>query len=41
MSGTTIRKKSSNSQKLLQERIEKVNPRGKLTAKEAKRLHKL
>jgi hypothetical protein len=32
---------SSNIHKLLQERIEKANPRRKLTAEEAKRLAKL
>ena len=34
-------KSSSNFRKLLQERIEKANPRRKLTAEEAKRLGKL
>lgn len=32
---------SSNFRKLLQERIEKANPRRNLTAEEAKRLNKL
>ena len=32
---------SSNSRQLLQERIEKANPRRELTAEEAKRLAKL
>ena len=32
---------SSNFRKLLQERIEKANPRRELTAEETKRLHKL
>ena len=35
------KKKSSNFRKLLQERIEKANPRRKLTAEESKRLNKL
>jgi len=35
------KKPSSNFRKLLQERIEKANPRRKLTAEEAKRLNKL
>ena len=34
-------KPSSNIRKLLQERIEKANPRRNLNAEEAKRLHKL
>jgi len=34
-------KPSSNFRKLLQERIEKANPRRKLTIEEAKRLAKL
>ena len=34
-------KPSSNSRKLLQERIEKANPRRELTAQETKRLEKL
>ena len=35
------RKPSSNFRKLLQERIEKANPRRKLSAEETKRLAKL
>ena len=35
------KKQSSNFRKLLQERIEKANPRRKLTAKETNRLAKL
>ena len=35
------KKTTSYFKKLLQERIEKANPRRQLTAKEAKRLHKL
>lgn len=35
------KKPNSNFQKLLQERIEKTNPRRKLTAEEAKRLARL
>ena len=35
------KKSSSNLSQLLQERIEKANPRRKLTAEEAKRLAKL
>jgi len=35
------KKSSSNIRKLLQERIEKVNPRRKLTTEEIKRLNKL
>ena len=35
------KKQSSNIQKLLQERIEKANPRRRLTAEETKRLNKL
>jgi len=35
------KKPNSNFRKLLQERIEKANPRRKLTAEEAKRLAKL
>ena len=35
------KKPSSNFRKLLQERIEKANPRRNLTAEEAKRLAKL
>ena len=35
------KKKSGDFSKLLQERIEKANPRRKLTAEEAKRLSKL
>ena len=35
------KKPSGNFRKLLQERIEKANPRRKLIAKEAKRLAKL
>ena len=34
-------KSSSNFRKLLQERIEKANPRRELTTKETKRLNKL
>lgn len=42
MNGSAIKKKSSsNFRKLLQERIEKANPRRKLTTDEAKRLAKL
>ena len=35
------KKQSSNFRQLLQERIEKTNPRRELTAEETKRLHKL
>ena len=35
------KKLSSNIRKLLQQRIEKVNPRRKLTTEETKRLNKL
>lgn len=35
------RKQSSNIRQLLQERIEKSNPRRKLTTEESKRLNKL
>jgi CHAD domain-containing protein len=35
------KKQSSNFRKLLQERIEKANPRRKLSAEETKRLNKL
>ena len=35
------KKPSSNLRKLLQERIEKANPRRELTAEETKRLSKL
>ena len=35
------RKSNSNIRQLLQERIEKSNPRRELTAEETKRLHKL
>jgi hypothetical protein len=35
------KKQSNNFRKLLQERIEKANPRRKLTTEEAKRLNKL
>ena len=35
------KKQSSNFRKLLQERIEKANPRRKLTTEEARRLAKL
>lgn len=35
------KKQSGNIQKLLQERIEKANPRRRLTAEETKRLNKL
>ncbi len=35
------KKRSSNFRKLLQERIEKANPRRNLTTEEAKRLAKL
>ena len=35
------KKQSSNFRKLLQERIEKANPRCELTAEETKRLNKL
>jgi hypothetical protein len=35
------KKQKSNFRKLLQERIEKANPRRKLTAEETKRLEKL
>ena len=41
MSGLKIKKTNSNFQKLLQERIEKTNPRRTLTAEESKRLSKL
>jgi len=42
VSGTTIKTNlSSNFRKLLQERLDKANPRRELTSKETKRLNKL